>query len=64
MNQSILMMSSKEPSNTSTRKSSAYDGGFEQHLVDNGVYPEGYGGLRNLQEPDNWEEIIATLALP
>ena len=47
-----------------TKKSSAYDGGFEQHLIDHGVYPEGYGGFRNLQEPHNWEEINARLALP
>ena len=47
-----------------TKKSSAYDGGFEQHLIDHGVYPEGYGGVRNLQEPHNWEEINARLALP
>jgi len=47
-----------------TRKSSAYDPEFEQHLIDHGVYPEGYGGVRNLQEPHNWEEINARLALP
>ena len=47
-----------------TKKSSAYDGGFEQHLIDHGVYPEGYGGVMNLQEPHNWEEINARLALP
>ena len=45
------------------RKTSAYDGAFEQHLIDHGVYPEGYGGMRNLQEPHNWEEINARLAL-
>ena len=47
-----------------TKKSSAYDGGFEQHLIDHGVYPEGYGGVRNVQETYNWEEINARLALP
>ncbi|KAL8829822.1 MAG: hypothetical protein Q9170_006001 [Blastenia crenularia] len=47
-----------------TRKSSAYDRDFEQHLIDYGAYPEGYGGVRNLQEPHNWEEINARLALP
>ena len=47
-----------------TRKSSAYDPGFEQHLIDHGVYPEGYGGIRNLQEPHNWEEIHVRLAMP
>ncbi|MCJ1403776.1 hypothetical protein MMC11_006999 [Xylographa trunciseda] len=49
---------------TRTRKSSAYDGGFEQHLIDHCIYPEGYGGARNVQEPDNWEEINAKLVLP
>ena len=47
-----------------TKKSSAYDPAFEQHLIDHGVYPEGYGGVRNVQEPYNWEEINARLALP
>ena len=49
---------------TKTGKTSAYDGGFEQNLIDHGVYPEGYGGVRNLQEPHNWEELNARLALP
>ena len=47
-----------------TRKSTAYDPDFDQHLIDHGVYPEGYGGVRNLQEPLNCEEINARLALP
>ena len=47
-----------------TKKSSAYDPVFEQHLIDHGIYPEGYGGVKNLQEPHNWEEINARLALP
>ena len=34
------------------------------HLIDHGVYPEGHGGVRNLQESHNWEEINARLALP
>ena len=49
---------------SSTRKTSAYDPPFEQHLIDHGIYPEGYGGVRNLQEPYNWEEINTKLALP
>ena len=49
---------------SSTRKTSAYDPSFEQHLIDHGIYPEGYGGVRNLQEPHNLEEINARLALP
>ena len=47
-----------------TRKSSAYDPIFEQHFIDDGIYPDGYGGIKNLQEPHNWEEINARLALP
>lgn len=46
-----------------TRRISAYEDNFEQHLIDHGVYPEGHGGLKNLQEPDNWEEIHARLAM-
>lgn len=47
-----------------TRRTSAYDGGFEQHLIDHNVYPEGYGGFSNLREPHNCEEIHARLAIP
>ncbi len=49
---------------STTRKSSAYDPVFEQHLTDHGIYPEGYGGVKNLQEPRNLEEINTRLALP
>lgn len=49
---------------TSTRRTSAYDPPFKQHLIDHGIYPEGYDGVRNLQEPHNWEEMNARLALP
>lgn len=56
----------EEESNTSskTRRTSAYNHGFEQHLIDHGVYPAGHGGARNLQKPHNWEEIHARLAMP
>lgn len=47
-----------------TRRTSAYDPSFQQHLIDHGVYPDGYGGLRNVQEPHNWEEIHARMRLP
>lgn len=47
-----------------TRRTSAYDPALKQHLIDHGVYPAGYGGPRNVQEPDNWEEIQARLAVP
>jgi len=49
---------------STTRKSSAYKRNFEQHLIDHGVYPDGYGGVRNVQEPHNWEEIHMKLAMP
>ena len=47
-----------------TRKSSAYDVNFEQHLIDHGVYPEGYDDDDSLQEPANLEEINHRLAQP
>lgn len=47
-----------------TKRSSAYDPAFEQHLIDHGVYPEGYDGVKDLREPHNLEEINARLALP
>lgn len=55
-----------EESDTSakTRRTSAYDPAFKQHLIDHGVYPEGYGGFKNVQEPQNWAEIQARLAIP
>ena len=49
-----------------TKKSSAYDPAFEQHLIDHGIYPHGYdyddddGSVY----PDNWEEINERLAQP
>ncbi|KAJ9656080.1 hypothetical protein H2201_008652 [Coniosporium apollinis] len=54
-------------SRTSTiRKTSAYDAGFEQHLVENGIYPHGHEHLddRDSPGPDNWEEINQALAQP
>ncbi len=47
-----------------TRKSSAYDPDFEQHLIDHGVYPEGYDDDEGLEEPANLEEINHRLAQP
>ena len=44
-----------------TKKSSAYDPNFEQHLIDHGVYPYLYDG--GSVSPDNWEEINERLAL-
>ena len=47
-----------------TRRTSAYDPGFEQKLVDHGIYPPGHrlpDGNR-LPKPNNWEEIQQRLA--
>lgn len=51
---------------SSNRRSSAYDGAFEQHLVDNGIYPEGYDypDDRETPEPNNLEELYQILAQP
>ncbi len=47
-----------------TRKSSAYDPEFEQHLIDHGIYPEGYGEDEDSEEPANIEDINRRLAQP
>lgn len=51
---------------SNTRKSSAYDPGFEQHLIDHGIYPHGheYTDEDSSVYPDNWEEINERLAQP
>lgn len=49
---------------SSTRKTSAYDPPFEQHLIDHGVYPEGYGDNEDFEEPTNIEDINRRLAQP
>ncbi|KAA6408245.1 MAG: hypothetical protein FRX48_07987 [Lasallia pustulata] len=49
---------------STTRKSSVYDAGFEQHLVDHGIYPHGYDHGDGSVYPDNWEEINERLAQP
>ena len=54
----------KSDRSSATRRTSAYDPAFEQHLIDHGIYPEGYDDVRDLREPHNWEEINARLALP
>ena len=47
-----------------TRKSSAYHGGFEQHLIDHGIYPDGHDDMECLEEPANWEDINDRLVQP
>lgn len=54
----------EEPESAKTRRMSAYDPAFKQHLIDHGVYPEGHGGFSNVQRPNNWEEIYARLTIP
>jgi len=59
--------SEKESNSSSrTKKSSAYDPAFEQHLIDHGVYPHGYdyNDDDGSVYPDNWEEINDRLAQP
>ena len=50
------------------RKTNAYDHSFEQHLIDHGIYPDGYdhGDDHDYFSvyPDNWEEINEMLAQP
>jgi hypothetical protein len=48
------------------RRSSAYDADFEQHLVDHGIYPEGYEYPDDgkTPKPSNLEEIRQRLAQP
>ena len=47
-----------------TKRRSAYDPGFKQHLIDHGIYPDGYPDASNVQEPQNLEEIQARLSKP
>ena len=47
-----------------TSRTSVYDPAFKQHLIDNGIFHEGYGGLKNVQEPVNLEEINTRLRMP
>ena len=54
----------EESESAKSRRTSAYDPAFKQHLIDHGVFPEGHGGFSNVQRPNNWEEIHARLAIP
>ena len=44
-----------------TRRITAYDPAFEQHLADHGVYPEGYD---EEEQPQNWDDIHERLMQP
>ena len=52
--------------NIKTVRSSAYDANFEQHYIDNGVYPVryDYGDVSPYPEPSNLSEIRAAMAAP
>ena len=47
-----------------TKKIAASSSNCRQHLIDHGIYPVGYDDAMDLQEPHNWAEINARLALP
>jgi hypothetical protein len=49
---------------SSTKATSAYDDAFEQHAIDNGIYPDGYEHPdgRQTPEPANIDEIRLELA--
>ena len=51
---------------TITKKTSPYDRAFEQHLIDHRIYPSRYRHTdgKNVQEPDNVEELRTMLARP
>ncbi|KAM3522944.1 hypothetical protein MY4038_008388 [Beauveria bassiana] len=48
------------------KRSSAYDKDFEQNLIDNDIYPEGFEHRdgRSTPEPNNLDEIVKDLAHP
>jgi len=52
--------------NTGTRRSSAYDGGFGQHVIGNDVFPHGYESANDESfiYPDNLDEINARAGPP
>ena len=49
---------------SSTRRTSAYDPPFEQHLIEYGIYPEGYSDDEDFEELANIEDINRRLAQP
>lgn len=50
----------------SSRTGGTYSRNFEQHLIDHGIYPEGYRypGGRKSEKPKNWTEINQRLSQP
>ncbi|MCJ1245699.1 hypothetical protein MMC30_002903 [Trapelia coarctata] len=64
---SISTSNTKPTTNTTTTKSTGpYDRGFQQNLIDGGVYPDQYEypDGRVPPQPDNWEEINRRLGQP
>jgi len=64
---SISTSSTKPTTNTTTTKSTGpYDRGFQQNLIDGGIYPHGYRypDGRVPAKPNNWDEINQRLAQP
>lgn len=53
------MSSNQSSSKSGNKKTSAYDGAFEQHLIDHGIFFN-----NRAQKPDNWKEINHRMAQP
>ncbi|KAH6618360.1 hypothetical protein B0J18DRAFT_371554 [Chaetomium sp. MPI-SDFR-AT-0129] len=51
---------------SSSKSTSVYDAAFEQHMIDNGIYPENYDhpNGRMTPEPDNLEQLRAEFSAP
>ncbi len=58
--------SQSTPNTTTTKSTGPYDRAFQQHLIDFGIFPDGYEypDGRVPSEPDNIDEIRAALAQP
>jgi hypothetical protein len=64
--QGSISTSNTKPTTNTTKSTGPYDRGFQQNLIDGGVYPDEYeypDGRVPLQ-PDNWEDINQRLAQP
>ncbi|KAI1501819.1 hypothetical protein F5X99DRAFT_408629 [Biscogniauxia marginata] len=51
---------------TSTKSTGPYDRAFQQHLIDYGIYPDGYEypDGKSLPQPDNTDDILEALKRP
>ncbi|KAI0388256.1 hypothetical protein F5Y17DRAFT_249026 [Xylariaceae sp. FL0594] len=54
------------PQTTSTKSTGPYDRAFQQHLIDHGIYPDGYEypDGKTPPQPDNLDGILYALAQP